>query len=258
VYGARVDMIPEPTFGLHKLQDENFDEIVSNANGAAFVLFCTPWSSKCMDLKPIFQALAKEYMFETDILLGQVDCSMHKTTCNQNEVRSYPTLLWLVEGIVEEKYPTTKRDLDSLREYVQKKLGKKPNQLPPDYAEEEGESDIFNIEKDKFIETVEKEKLIFVVFWTAWSTVCQELDPKWESLATYFHSDVEEGETPPVKIAKFDCSRFKENCDQLSIEEFPTINLYRNGELEAEYKGPLKLDDLIDYVNAAIAKKDEL
>jgi len=254
VYGARVTMIPEPKFGLHKLQDENFDEIV--ASGAAFVNFCTPWSSKCMDLKPVFAALAKEYMFESDILFGEVDCSMHKTTCNENEVRGYPSLLWLVDGIVEEKYPTKNRDLDSLRDYVFKKLGKKPNQVVPDYDEEEGHSDIYNIEKNELQAVIKKEKLLFVQFWTAWSTVCQELDPGWEGLATYFH-DTSDGPAQ-IKIAKFDCSRFKEQCEEAKIEEFPTLNLYRNGKLETEYKGKLKLDDMIDYVNNVIAQKDEL
>ncbi len=36
--------------------------------------------------------------------MGQVDCSMSKSTCNENEVRSYPSLLFLQDGIVVKKH----------------------------------------------------------------------------------------------------------------------------------------------------------
>lgn len=92
-------MIPEPDGGLHWLQDENFEEAIASTT-KAFIKFCTPWSSKCMDMEPIWKEVAKHFRFEDDFLMGVVDCSMSKSTCNENEVRGYPSLLWLQDGIV--------------------------------------------------------------------------------------------------------------------------------------------------------------
>jgi thioredoxin domain-containing protein 5 len=94
-----VPSIPEPDGGLHTLQDENFDEAMGSVS-RAFVKFCTPWSSKCMDLEPVWKEVAKHLRFEDDFLMGIVDCSMSKSTCNENEVRGYPSLLWIQEGLV--------------------------------------------------------------------------------------------------------------------------------------------------------------
>jgi thioredoxin domain-containing protein 5 len=99
VFGARVPIIPEPEGGLHWLQDENFDEAMGSVS-KAFVKFCTNWSSKCMDIDSVWKEVAKIFRFEDDFIMGQVDCSMSKSTCNENEVRGYPSLLWIQEGIV--------------------------------------------------------------------------------------------------------------------------------------------------------------
>ena len=53
-----------------------------------------------MDLEPIWKKLAEEFQYAEDFLVGQVDCSMSKTTCNENEVRGYPSILWLNEGVI--------------------------------------------------------------------------------------------------------------------------------------------------------------
>ena len=99
VWGARVSTMPEPVQGLHLLQDENFNDAVGSVVNA-FVKFCTPWSSKCMDVEPIWAKLAKEFRYEDDLILASVDCSMSKTTCNENEVRGYPSLLWIKDGML--------------------------------------------------------------------------------------------------------------------------------------------------------------
>ncbi|CAG7709971.1 unnamed protein product, partial [Allacma fusca] len=55
IYGARINMLPERQKGLFPLQDENFFDVVQSGN--AIINFCTPWSSRCMDLEPIWKQI---------------------------------------------------------------------------------------------------------------------------------------------------------------------------------------------------------
>jgi len=85
-------------YGLHTLQDENFDDVIQTGN--AFINFCAPWSTRCMELETVWMTLSMEFQYDDDIIFGQVDCTMHKSTCNEHEVRGYPSLLWFVDGVM--------------------------------------------------------------------------------------------------------------------------------------------------------------
>lgn len=252
IYGARVKTIPEKEQGLHPLQDENFFDVVQN--GHAVINFCTPWSSRCMDLEPVWKQIGKEFQFQEDLIVGQVDCTMSKTTCNENEVRGYPSILWLTDGIVVEKYPSKDREFEPLKKYILNKLGKKEatKVTGPRYDEDPDlGSTVVKLEKENFYDVVNSGNVTFVHFWTPWCSDCMSLEVTWEALADYF-----QGSDLPVVIGKVDCTLQKTFCEELEVEEFPTINVYRDGALEHIYAGVRKLDDLIDFVTlAAKAKK---
>ncbi|CAG7833508.1 unnamed protein product [Allacma fusca] len=214
------------------------------------------YPTRCMDLEPIWKQIAEEFQYEEDLVVGVVDCTMSKTTCNENEVRGYPSILWLVEGVVAEKYPSKDRTFDPLRKYVLNKLGKKePTKLTRAVdAEEDPDlgSSVMKLEQENFHEVASSENATFVHFWTAWCSECMTLEVTWEALGEYFHSS-----DSPVKvtIAKVDCVLQKPLCEELQVDEFPTINVYRKGELEHIYAGGRKLDDLIDFVTLAAKTK---
>jgi len=251
VYGARVASPPPPMNGLNFLQDENFEDAV--ANGNAFINFCTPWSTKCMDLDPVWKALAKEFQYDDDVTFGMVDCTNHKKTCNDNEVRGYPSILWLVDGVVEEKYPSKDRDIDSLRTYLFKKLGKQEVRKPAVMEDEPFKSAAEVLGKDTFRTALEENSLVFVYFMTPWCTPCQTLDPRWEEMAQFF----QDGNV--VKVARLDCARNKVICDEENVDEFPTLNLYRDGKLDGPYTGAHTTEELISFCkNAASNSKEEL
>ncbi|ODM87015.1 Thioredoxin domain-containing protein 5 [Orchesella cincta] len=257
IYGARVPAIPEPEWGLHKLQDESFNDAMNSVT-RAFVSFCTPWSSKCMDLEPVWKEVAKEFRFEDDFIVGTVDCVMSKSTCNENEVRGYPSLLWLQDGVVFDKYPTTNRTFENLREWVLKKLGKdKVRTVPAGVEEEMDPTEIINLSKEDFYKAMEAKQMLFVQFWTPWCSLCLELDNTWEALASNFN-DKADGEVPKILISNFDCTINKDTCEELGVDDFPTLNVYKHGKLYKTYKGDLKIDPLTIYVQKIVDGKDEL
>ena len=80
--------------------------------------------------------------------------------------------------------------------------------------------------------------------------------PTWEELGTKF------ADKSGVKVAKVDCTegndRNRELCNGQGVTGFPTLNLYKNGELMEEFKGKRTLDDLVAFVNKYLVEKDEL
>lgn len=257
IYGARVPLIPEPEWGLHKLQDESFNDAINTVT-RAFVSFCTPWSSKCMDLEPVWKQLAKEFRFEDDFIIGTVDCTMSKSTCNENEVRGYPSLLWIQDGFPIDKYPSTNRTFESLKEYTLKKLGKTTIRTKPVGVEEEMDAtDVIQLSKEDFAKAMEEKQTLFVQFWTPWCSICLAIDNTWEALAANYN-DRSDGQTPKILISQFDCTINKQECDEMGIEDLPTLNVYKDGKLYKTYKGDLKLEPLTEYVEKIIDNKDEL
>jgi thioredoxin domain-containing protein 5 len=202
--------------------------------------------------------VAKEFRFEDDFIIGSVDCTMSKSTCNENEVRGYPSLLWLQDGVVYDKYPSTNRTYENLREWVLKKLGKtKVRSTPAGVEEEMDPTDIIQLSKEDFAKAMEEKQLLFVQFWTPWCSICLELDNTWEALAAHFN-DKSEGQVPKILISNFDCTINKQTCDDLEIEDMPTLNIYKDGKRYKTYSGQLKLDPLTEYVQKIIDHKDEL
>jgi len=120
-----------------------------------------------------------------------------------------------------EKYPSTQRDYDSLKKYIQTKTGKtEPRKVPKDIEEEEEPSDVIAIGNDEIKDVIAKEPLIFIQYWTAWCSDCMAFDTAWETLgATY--NGYEDPADQQIKIAKFDCALFRKTCDDLKVGEMP-------------------------------------
>lgn len=71
----------------------------------------------CQRLAPTWDELATHFESHPNIHISKLDCTLYSLTCQQNEIKGYPTLLLFEEGQVREKY-TGNRDLQSLIEFV--------------------------------------------------------------------------------------------------------------------------------------------
>jgi len=245
------------TTGALELTEENFKEQILLRDH--FVKFYAPWCGHCQKLAPTWDALAKTVGGDT-VTIGKVDCTQHRTLCNEFDVKGYPTLLWLKNGKSVEKYQGS-RSLEDLKSFVDRMKGSSKEESKDQAAKDEkappvaAVSSVVALTESNFETSIES-GIAFVKFYAPWCGHCKRLAPTWEELGTKFSNN------PAIKIAKVDCTdgTNRQLCANQEVKGFPTIFLYSNGIKLDEYDGNRSLDDMFSFVNQNIKQqgKDEL
>lgn len=58
---------------------------------------------------------------------------------------------------------------------------------------------------------------------------------------------------PPVTLAKVDCTEAgKDTCGRFEVSGYPTIKIFRNGELSQDYNGPREVNGIVKYMKAQV------
>jgi len=87
-----------------------------------------------------------------------------------------------------------------------------------------------------------------VMFYAPWCGHCKRLKPEFEKAAGILLSN-----DPPVTLAKVDCTEGgKDTCGRFSVSGYPTIKIFRSGELSSDYNGPREANGIVKYMKAQV------
>lgn len=105
-----IELKPET---LHEAQDQS-----KSAMAVYLILFYAPWCPHCKRLMPIYEEAAKKlHTLYPALKVGQIDASKYRGELGDFQVKGYPTLVLLVNG-VSQKYQG-ERSVDGLTKFVE-------------------------------------------------------------------------------------------------------------------------------------------
>ena len=82
--------------GVVELDDQNFQEIVSNSALPVLVDFFSPTCGPCRSLAPIIDQLAGQYAGRA--VICKLDTSRHQMSAGRFQIRGVPTLIFFKNG----------------------------------------------------------------------------------------------------------------------------------------------------------------
>ncbi|RUS88906.1 hypothetical protein EGW08_003345 [Elysia chlorotica] len=223
-----------------------------------FVMFFAPWCGHCKSLAPTWNELGKIYnkLDDSPVTIAKVDCTEETALCADHEVTGFPTLKLFEKGGKSFKRYSGKRDLESLKNYVQEQVvGQDEQAQKGEAASEEKADSLVVLTDDNFVATVAS-GAFFIKFYAPWCGHCKKLAPTWDELAETYAS------RKGVSVAKIDCTQSTVICKQYEVRGYPTLLWFQDGDKVAKYQGSRSHEALKEYVDnmletAAGAKKVE-
>ncbi|XP_046403308.1 protein disulfide-isomerase A3 [Ischnura elegans] len=110
------------------------------------------------------------------------------------------------------------------------------------------ESDVLVFTDDDFSSRINEHDTVLVMFYAPWCGHCKKLKPEYEKAA-----GVVKEHDPPIMFAKVDCTEGgKETCNKFGVTGYPTLKIFKDGEVNKEYGGPRDADGIIKYMKSQV------
>jgi len=105
-------------------------------------------------------------------------------------------------------------------------------------------------------EATVKKGYTFVKFYAPWCGHCKEMAPDWNDLANYYFEKPITG--VDLTIAEVDCVDSTSTCIDEGIDGYPTIKLYKDGNVNADYFFARTLDRMKRFLSDKLIDMDQI
>jgi len=106
----------------------------------------------------------------------------------------------------------------------------------------EEEDDVLVLSARSFDNVIKTHDLILVEFYAPWCGHCKKLAPEYSKAAAKLKKN-----TPPIPLAKVDATVEKSLATEFGIDGFPTLKVFKNGEM-SEYEGGRTEGSIVNYM----------
>lgn len=219
-----------------KLDESNFDKLVTQGEGIWLVEFFAPWCGHCKNLAPEWEKAARA--LKGIVNVGAVDVDTHKSFGGRFGINGFPTIKFFGTN---KKSPQNyeqgrtandivKFALQKVNEVVQERMGSKSsgssssNQNSKSGGSGTGsDKDVIILEDSSFEKEVYGSNDMWLIeFYAPWCGHCKNLEPEWNKAATELKGK--------VKVAKVDATVNSQLASRFGVRGYPTIKIFPPGK----------------------------
>ncbi|CAG7710437.1 unnamed protein product [Allacma fusca] len=111
-----------------------------------------------------------------------------------------------------------------------------------------GSSDVLVLTDEDFESKNAALENSLVMFYAPWCGHCKRLKPEFDKAAELLRDD-----DPQIALVKVDCTEGgKDTCNKFSVSGYPTLKIFRNGEVASDYNGPREANGIVKYMRSQV------
>jgi protein disulfide-isomerase A3 len=103
-----------------------------------------------------------------------------------------------------------------------------------------GDGDVIILKDSDFESKIRQHEVALVKFYAPWCGHCKRMAPEFDAASTILKEN-----DPPVALIKVDCTTETETCQKYGVSGYPTLKIFKNGELSGDYNGPRETDGIV-------------
>jgi len=108
--------------------------------------------------------------------------------------------------------------------------------------------DVLDLTDSNFDGELEDIETALVMFYAPWCGHCKKLKPEFKKAASVLKAN-----DPPVALVQVDCTAGGEaTCGRFQVSGYPTVKIFRNGELSQDYAGPREAGGIIKFMKSQV------
>ncbi|CAF0794506.1 unnamed protein product [Brachionus calyciflorus] len=104
-------------------------------------------------------------------------------------------------------------------------------------------NDVLEFTDSNFDSNILQHDVALVKFYAPWCGHCKRLAPEFDKAAPILRQN-----DPPVALVKVDCTVESKVCGRFGVNGYPTLKIFKNGQVSADYNGPRDADGIVKYM----------
>ncbi|CAF0748135.1 unnamed protein product [Brachionus calyciflorus] len=104
-------------------------------------------------------------------------------------------------------------------------------------------NDVLEFTDSNFDTNIRQHEVALVKFYAPWCGHCKRLAPEFDRAASVLKQN-----DPPVALVKVDCTVESNVCGRFGVDGYPTLKIFKNGEVASDYNGPRDADGIVKYM----------